>query len=149
MAQIAVELRCIMLRQLDRGDASRFVDFRTCCDTGAESIATLCSITGCTGGGNTVDGHENGKDSVAATPAGLHRLTARLRGSVRRLAEADEAFWNAEEHAGAQLHHCVHRRCTGRRTALESAAALQRQQEIFASLRKRLWSRKGAAAAAA
>ena len=107
VAEVAVALRCTMLRQLERRDAPRYTEFRACCDTGAETIATLCSTVGApsnhrTADGNVLDGLRNGKGPEEF--ASVHRLRSKLRGSVRRLAEPEEAYWNAAEHAGAPAH---------------------------------------------
>jgi hypothetical protein len=85
-------IRCHLLKALKYDTFSRWRDFRIGCDTAAATILALA---------------ESFQEPVRASHSGAspqrHRLIATIRSAMRRLAEPDEACFDDEEHAGAQI----------------------------------------------
>ena len=114
MCHMAVDVRCLLLAKLRRGDIPRFAEFVATRDLAAGTIAAVASAAADSAAsasrrGSSAGGEASGtawvevqrKAAERAIGTELHRLLARMRAAERRLMEADEVFWNSGEHAGA------------------------------------------------
>lgn len=117
VCHMAIDLRCLLLTKLRRTDVKRYGEF---CDTRDLAAGTICAVAAAaaTTGGSPKRSGTNGatqssngakwvdvqrRAAEGAVGTDLHLRLARMRAAERRLAEPDEVFWNAAEHAGAAL----------------------------------------------